>query len=111
VSLLGIMVVALDEQVRAARAAVTSDDDYARMMVDMLVTLSSQRQAEVAFAPGDVDAAVVAWREAIRAEEALRGLQDAVAAQNRGAEAKQLQAELVRAWQEADVSLRSVPRS
>jgi hypothetical protein len=42
---------------------------------------------------------------------ALRGLHDAVAAQNRGAEAQQVQAELARAWQDADVARRPVPRS
>ena len=42
---------------------------------------------------------------------ALRGPQVAVAAQDRGAEAQQVQAEWARAWQEADVALRSAPRS
>jgi tetratricopeptide (TPR) repeat protein len=152
-----VMVAALDERVRVARAAAKPDDDYAKMLVEMLVTLSSQLKAEVAFARGDVDAALVAWREAIRAEEALggeppllaggsqvglgdmllrahrypeaeaafrtelatqpgsgwalRGLQVAVAAQNRSVEAKQVQADLARAWQEADGGRRQVPRS
>jgi uncharacterized protein HemY len=42
---------------------------------------------------------------------ALRGLQVAIAAQNRGAEAQQVQAQLARAWQEADRALRPLPRS
>jgi tetratricopeptide (TPR) repeat protein len=147
-----VMVVSLDERVRTARAATKPDDDFAKMMAERLATLSSQLKAEVAFARGDVDAALAAEREAIRTEEAmggeppllaggsqvalgdlllrarryseaeaafrvalalqpgdgwaLRGLQVAVAAQNRGAEAQQVQAEWARAWQEADVALR-----
>ncbi len=152
-----VIVVSLDERVRAARAAAKPDDDFAKMIADMLTTLSSQLKAEVAFARGDVDAALAAEREAIRTEEAmggeppvlaggsqvalgdlllrarryseaeaafraelaqhpgsgwaLRGLQVAVAAQNRGAEAQQVQAEWARAWQEADAALRLAPRS
>jgi hypothetical protein len=151
------MVVSLDERVRAARSNAKPDDHFAKMMAEMLATLSSQLRAEVAFAHGDVDAALAAESEAIRAEEAmggeppllarssqialgdlflrarryaeaeaafradlarqrgsgwaLRGLQVAVAAQNRGAEAQQVQAEWARAWQEADVALRPPPRS
>jgi hypothetical protein len=41
----------------------------------------------------------------------LRGLQVAVAAQHRGADAQQVQVEWARAWQEADVALRPAPRS
>ena len=127
------------------------------MMAEMLATLSSQLKAEVAFARGDLDAAVVTAREAIRSELAmggeppllaggsqialgdlllragrfpeaeaayradlvlqpgsgwaLRGLQVALAAQNRGADAQQAQAEWARAWQEADAALRTAPRS
>jgi hypothetical protein len=152
-----VMVVSLDERVRAARAAAKPDDDSARTMAEMLVTLSSHLKAEVAFARGDVEAALAAEREAIRAEEAmggeppllaggsqvalgdlllrarrypeaeaafraelalqpgsgwaLRGLHGAVAAQNRGAEALQVQVEWARAWQEADLTLRRAPRS
>ena len=152
-----VMVVSLDERVRTARAAAKPDDNFAKMMTEMLTTLSSQLKAEVAFARGDVEAALAAEREAIRAEEAmggepplladgsqvalgdlllragryaeaeaafradlalqpgsgwaLRGLQVVVAAQNRGAEAQQLQAEWARAWQEADVALRAAPGS
>ena len=39
----------------------------------MLTTLSSQLKAEAAFARGDVEAALAAEREAIRAEEAMGG--------------------------------------
>jgi tetratricopeptide (TPR) repeat protein len=152
-----VMVVSLDARVRTARTAAKPDDDFAKMMVERLATLSSQLRAEVAFARGDVEAALAAGREAIRAEEAmggeppllaggsqvalgdlllrarrhseaeaafradlarqpgsgwaLRGLQVAVAAQNRGAEAQQVQAEWARAWQEADAALRPAPRS
>jgi tetratricopeptide (TPR) repeat protein len=151
------MVVSLDERVRAARVAAKPDDDFAKMMAERLATLSSQLKAEVAFARGDVNEALAAEREAIRAEEAmggeppllgggsqvalgdlllrarryseaeaafraalalqpgdgwaLRGLQVAVAAQNRSAEAQQVQAEWARAWQEADVALRPPLRS
>jgi hypothetical protein len=151
------MVVSLDERARTARSAAKPDDDFAKTMAEMLATLSSQLKAEVAFARGDVDAALVAEREAIRAEEAvggeppllaggipialgdlllrarryaeaeavfradlalqpgsgsaLRGLQVAVAAQNRSAEAQQAQAKWARAWQEADLALRPAPRS
>ena len=153
----GVLVVALDERVRTARAAAKPDDDFAKMMAERFATLSSQLKAEVAFARGDVDAALAAEREAIRAEEAmggeppilaggsqvalgdlllrarrypeaeaafradlalqpgngwaLRGLQVSLAAQNRGAEAQQAQAEWARAWQEADAALRLPPRS
>jgi tetratricopeptide (TPR) repeat protein len=152
-----VMVVSLDERVRAARVAAKPDDDFAKMMAERLATLSSQLKAEVAFARGDVNEALAAEREAIRAEEAmggeppllgggsqvalgdlllrarryseaeaafraalalqpgdgwaLRGLQVAVAAQNRSAEAQQVQAEWARAWQEADVALRPPLRS
>jgi tetratricopeptide (TPR) repeat protein len=152
-----VIVVSLDERVRTARAAAKPDDDFAKAMTEMLAALSSQLKAEVAFARGDVDAALAAEREAIRAEEAmggeppmlaagsqvalgdlllragryaeaeaafradlavqpgsgwaLRGLHAAVAAQNRGAEAQQVQAEWARAWQEADAALRPAPRS
>jgi hypothetical protein len=150
------MVAALDERLRSARAAAKPDDDFAKMMVERLVMLSSQLEAEVAFARGDVDAALVAGREAIRAEKpwaanrhcspgaarsrwaicscapnatrkpkprfgptsrssrgrlGLRGLQSAVAAQNRDAEAQQVQAEWARAWQEADAALRPASRT
>jgi tetratricopeptide (TPR) repeat protein len=153
----GVMVVSLDERARTARTAAKPDDDFAKMMAERLATLSSQLKAEVAFARGDVDAALAAERDAIRAEEAmggeppllaggsqvalgdlllrakryseaetafradlarqpgsgwaLRGLQVAVAAQNRGAEAQQVRAEWARAWQEADAALRLAPRS
>jgi tetratricopeptide (TPR) repeat protein len=152
-----VLVVSLDERVRVARAAAKPDDDFAKSMAEMLATLSSQLKAEVALARGDVEVALAAGRDAIRAEEAmggeppmlgggsqvalgdmlmrarrypeaeaafradlavqpgsgwaLRGLQSAVAAQSRGAEAQQVQAELARAWKEADVALRPVPRS
>lgn len=153
----GGLVAALDERLGTARAAAKPDDDFAKMMVERLVMLSSQLKAEVAFARGDVDAALAAGREAIRAEEAmggeppllaggsqialgdlllrakryaeaeaafradlalqpgsgwaLRGLQAAVAAQNRDAETQQVQAEWARAWQEADAALRPATRS
>jgi tetratricopeptide (TPR) repeat protein len=149
------IVASLDERVRAARSAAKPDDDFAKMMAEMLATLSNQLKAEVAFARGDVEAALASEREAIRAEEAmggeppllargsqlalgdlllrarryveaeaafradlalqrgsgwaLRGLQAAVAAQRRGAEAQQVQAEWARAWDEADAALRSPP--
>jgi tetratricopeptide (TPR) repeat protein len=152
-----VMVVSLDERLHTARAAAKPDDDFAKMMAERLATLSSQLRAEVAFARGDVEAALAAGREAIRAEEAmggeppllaggsqvalgdlllrahryseaeaafraelalrpgsgwaLRGLQVAVAAQHRGADAQQVQVEWARAWQEADVALRPAPRS
>jgi tetratricopeptide (TPR) repeat protein len=152
-----VLIVSLDERVRAAWAATKPDDDFAKMMAERLATLSGQLKAEVAFARGDVDAALAAEREAIRAEEAmggeppllaggsqvalgdlllrarryseaeaafraelalqpgsgwaLRGLQGALAAQNRDAEARQVQAEWARAWQEADLALRPAPRS
>jgi len=152
-----VMVVSLDARVRTARTAAKPDDDFAKMMAERLATLSSQLKAEIAFARGDVDAALAAQREAIRAEAAmggeppllaggsqvalgdlllrarryseaeaafradlalqpgsgwaLRGLQVAVAAQNRGAEAQQVRAEWAGAWQEADIALRPAPRS
>jgi len=151
------LVVALDERLRTARAATKPDDEFAKAMTERFAMLSSQLKAEVAFARGDVDAALAAGREAIRAEEAmggeppllaggshvalgnlllrakrhpeaeaafradlatqpgngwaLRGLQVAVAAQNRDAEAQQVHAEWAHAWPEADATLRPAPRS
>lgn len=72
-------------------------------MGDMLLRARRFPEAEAAFRTELATQPGSGW--------ALRGLQDAVAAQNRGAEAKQVQVELARAWQEADVKLRPVPRS
>lgn len=152
-----VLLVSLDVRVRAARIAAKTDDDFAETLAEMLTTLSGQLKAEIAFARGDMDAAVAAERVAVRAEEAmggeppllasgsrlalgdlllrgeryrdaeaafradlalqpgsgwaLRGLQEAVAAQNRASEAQSVHAEWARAWQEADMALKAAPRT
>ena len=70
---IGGMVSALGERLRAARAATKPGDDFAKSMTERLAMLSSHLEAEVAFARGDIDAALAAAREAIRAEEAMGG--------------------------------------
>lgn len=153
-----ILVVALDEKVRVARAAAKPDDDFAKAMAEMLATLSGQLRAEVAFARGDIAAALAAGRDALRAEEAisdgeppmlaagsqlalgdllvragryadaeaafradlavqpgsgwaLRGLHFAIVAQGRSNDARRVQAELARAWPDADAALGPLTRS
>jgi hypothetical protein len=67
------IVAVLEGRVREARAAVKPDDDLARLRADMLATLASELKAELAYARGDVEAALAAAREAVRSEEAMGG--------------------------------------
>ena len=77
--------------------------DDALALGDLLLRARRYSEAEAAFRADLALQPGSGW--------ALRGLQVAIAAQNRGAEAQQVQAEWARAWQDADAALRPAPRS
>jgi hypothetical protein len=68
-----ILWASLDLRVRAARVAAKPGDEKAKSSAEMLTTLSSALQAEIAFARGELDAALLAQRQAVRAEVAMGG--------------------------------------
>jgi len=68
-----VLTAALDERARTARSSAKPDDDAAKTIADMQATLSSELKAEVAFARGDIDAALAAERDAIKSEETMGG--------------------------------------
>jgi hypothetical protein len=68
-----VLVGVLGERARTAKATAKPDDDFAKMMADLQATLLHELEAEVAFARGDVDAAVAAGRAAIESEDAMGG--------------------------------------